>query len=243
MRSGTVSSASAYAALAEAITDKFALSASKDGEAPLKEPLPPSGAGQGINPHPDPRLATHGEEPQMAFEQEQEQGHRRHNGPDKHFIRQLQTLIGRVRFGWSIVITSLSPIFLLAALLVHNGWITTPAKDSDVKSMQVKLTAMDAVLGSHIEAMKDLGLMSARLEEGQKAMLRVLDKVDGKLDRIEEQHLAIMRAFFASTQGDAQPQPQNAAPQTQDSPAPAVRPHRRAKSTKKQESGGLLLFH
>lgn len=224
MGSGPISSASAYTALADAITKTFSR----------------HDAGQGIEPHPDPRLATSGEQPPMTFPNHQEQERRNENGVDRHFIHQLRRVVGRVRFGWSVTATLLSPLFLLAALLVHNGWITTPAKDSDMKAMQVKFSGLETTILTQAETTRALAVTIARIEEGQKAVFRVLDKIDSKLDRIEDQHLAIMRAFVTTIEPQQKTESQKATPAPA-SPVPAPPSRSRAKVHKKQETG-LFLF-
>lgn len=205
----------AYSALADAIMETFSR----------------NDAGQGLDPRPAPRLAISGDHPPMTFEREQERHNE--NGADTTFVRRLQQIVGKVRFGWAVGATILSPIFLLAALLVHNGWIETPAKDTDMKVVQAKLTSIENVQSAQAEALRSLNIATVRLEEGNKLAIRTLDSIDGKLARIEEQHLTIMRAFATST---IEEQKANTAPATP--PPPIHRP--RAKALKKEN--GFSLF-
>jgi hypothetical protein len=205
-----------WEAIAEAIHDKFFLPPSSDAE-------------QGFDPGPAPRLATSGDEPPMTFEHEHKE-HHKENGADRNFIHQLRSIVGRVRFGWAVAITSLSPVFLIAAMLVHNGWIETPAKDSDIKAVQIKLTSLDAAQIAQTEAIRSIGIAVARLEEDEKATRRSLDGIDGKIDSIISQQLAIMRAFAAMPM-----EPQKAS--TPSSPPPSLSQRSRARAPKKQETG------
>jgi hypothetical protein len=178
------------------------------------------------------RLATNGDEPQMAFSEEV---HASKNGPDKNFIHQLRDLVGKVRFGWAVAVTVLGPIATFAGILIYTGWISIPAKESDMKVVQAKLASVEAAQSVQAEALKTLNVTMVRFEEGQKASIHLLDRIDGKLERIEEQHLAIMRAFMTT------PDPQKASPAPSSPPPDRPNTQRKVKRKPVQPSG-LSLF-
>lgn len=182
-----------------------------------------SGADQGNG---EPRLTTHGAEPQMVLEQER----LNNNGADRQFIQKLQQIVGKVRFGWAVAVAVLGPVFVFISMVIYSGWVSVPAKDSDMKLVQARLVNIESAQVSQGEAIRALNIFAARFDEVGKAQQRFLDRIDSKLDNIQDQHLAIMRAFGSPPET----QKANPAPASPP-PSPAQRP--RARAPKKQESG------
>lgn len=99
------------------------------------------------------------------------------NGQDKRFKLVLGELVGKIRFGWSVAAVLLSSVFLIATLFVNGGWLTVPAKESDMKDVKVKVESM-------IIDLKAVGLNVARMDEENRAQGRQIELIDRKLDRI-----------------------------------------------------------
>ena len=102
--------------------------------------------------------ATNGANPPMANTIYQST-----NGHDKSFAPALHDLVGRIRYGWAVASFGLSASFLIASLFINYGFLTVPAKESDMKVVQ-------ATLAAHTEALK--------------AINGAVDKIDRRLDRV-----------------------------------------------------------
>ena len=184
-------------------------------------------AGPRLDPSPVPRLATHGADPPMASFKTTE--HSDKNGSDRLFVHQLQEVVGRVRFGWSVAISLLSPIVLVVMFLIHTEWLSIPAKSSDLKVVQATLAAQGTTQTAQGEAIRAISASVMRLEESSKNQKEVLERIDKNLDQFLETILQMAN----------QSQPPAISANTG---APNPPPSRRIPKAQKKPESGLFIF-
>lgn len=132
---------------------------------------------------------------------------------------------------FAIVALAMALVFILTDLLIHNTWSRT-VKVSDMQTVSAELNRLGSAQSAQTEALKALNAMVSGIEDDGKSGRLLLAAMDGKLDGVIDQHLALMRALV--TPPDA---PQQKAPAVQ---APSRHPHRkrpRARASRRRESG------
>ena len=74
------------------------------------------------------------------------------NGEDKAIFPAFREFLGRVRAGWIVFVVVISVFTHAGTTLINTGWITVPAKDSDLKAMRTEFLAqIDSVKRDHLD--------------------------------------------------------------------------------------------
>lgn len=127
--------------------------------------------GHGAKSRRDPSRAIHGADPQMASSSTQSLA----NGEAKNLLPTLRQFVGEVRVGWIVFTLLASGILHFSSSLLTYGWITVPAKQSDMAEVQKAVVALG-------ENVKFMSAALTRLEESDKANQRAFASMDHKLD-------------------------------------------------------------
>jgi hypothetical protein len=143
-----------------------------------------------------PHAATHGDNPQMASDT-----YAAPNGHDKNYFPALYELSHRIRLGWIVAVVLISGFTHLLGGLVVNGWLSVPAKETDMHEVKIELTAASKEL-------RTLGETVVRLSETSRANERQLDTVDRKLERLLDRVLVPASPAPAASQAERGQRPQ-----------------------------------
>ena len=108
------------------------------------------------------------------------------NGESRNLLPVLREMIGGIRTGWIIGGVVSSAIVAVLGPLIVSGFLVVPAKETDMKEVKA------AVIELQVRT-KTIGDSVIRLEEGDRSRSKQLDVLDGKLDRMMDLHLMMMR--------------------------------------------------